>query len=86
MGGQEFCWPWDCPCWEETRLLLLDQKSSCIFIWSKVEVWAGVSAVSCKGGEQVCAACSAARALSTQGSEEGGWIFWLLLWAGEPRL
>lgn len=35
-------------------------------------MWAGVSAVSCKGGEQVCAACSAARALSTQGSEEGG--------------
>lgn len=73
--GRNSCCPWDCPCWEEARLFLLGQKSGCIFIWSKVEVWAEVSALSWRGSEQLCAACSATRALSTQGSGEGDGYF-----------
>lgn len=44
VGGQEFLGPLGFPCWEAKLLLVLYQKSACIFIWKKVGVWDGVTA------------------------------------------
>lgn len=77
MGGQESCRPWDCPCWEEGRLLLLYRKSGCIFIWQKGRGvgWGSVLPrwVSSKDGEQVwCCVLSCPLTLSSAQGKEGG--------------
>lgn len=67
----------------------LDQKSGCVFIRRKVEVWDGGrrrAPVPAGAASGFAAASSAAAALIRRAGEGREGIFWHLLWAEGPRL